>query len=98
MDYLGCIANCGLAGGFDLTTTVMPFILRGGSLRGVDSVMCPLEKRKLAWKRLAADLPAKALESINSQALSLADLPAAAAEIVAGKVRGRLLVDLNKIF
>ncbi len=96
MDYLGCVANCGLAGGFDLTTTVMPFILRGVSLRGVDSVMCPLEKRKLAWKRLAADLPAQALESINSQALSLADLPAAAAEIVAGKVRGRLLVDLNK--
>lgn len=96
MDYLGCIANCGLAGGFDLTTTVMPFILRGVSLRGVDSVMCPFEKRKIAWKRLAADLPAKALESINPKALSLADLPAAASEIVAGKVRGRLLVDVNQ--
>ena len=95
MDYLGCIANCGLAGGFDLTTTVMPFILRGVSLRGVDSVMCPFEKRKIAWKRLATDLPAKALESINPKAISLNDLPAAAAEIVAGKVRGRLLVDVN---
>ncbi len=96
MDYLGCIANCGLAGGFDLTTTVMPFILRGVSLRGVDSVMCPIEKRKIAWKRLAKDLPAKALEAINSKAISLSDLPAAAADIVAGRVRGRLLVDLNK--
>jgi acrylyl-CoA reductase (NADPH) len=95
MDYLGCVANCGLAGGFDLVTTVMPFILRGVSLRGVDTVMCPIEKRKIAWQRLAADLPVKALESINPKALSLNDLPAAAADLIAGKVRGRLLVDVN---
>jgi len=96
MDYLGCVANCGLAGGADLPTTVMPFILRGVSLRGVDSVMCPIERRKLAWKRLAVDLPDKALESINPKALAFSDLPAAAADLMAGKVRGRLLVDVNK--
>lgn len=96
MDYLGCVANCGLAGGADLPTTVMPFILRGVSLRGVDSVMCPIERRKIAWKRLAADLPDKALESINPKALALGDLPSTAADLMAGKIRGRLLVDVNK--
>lgn len=96
MDYLGCVANCGLAGGSDLPTTVMPFILRGVSLRGVDSVMCPLERRKKAWMRLANDLPAKALESINSKIISFADLPSAASDIVGGKVRGRILVDVNR--
>jgi acrylyl-CoA reductase (NADPH) len=95
MNYRGCIANCGLAGGSDLITTVMPFILRGVSLRGVDTVMCPLERRKIAWKRLASDLPDRILESINSEVISMADLPSAANDIIAGKVRGRLLVDVN---
>jgi acrylyl-CoA reductase (NADPH) len=58
--------------------------------------MCPIERRKLAWKRLAVDLPDKALESINPKALAFSDLPAAAADLMAGKVRGRLLVDVNK--
>ena len=57
--YGGCVAACGLAGGADLPTTVMPFILRNVSLRGVDSVMCPVERRKQAWQRLVTDLPAE---------------------------------------
>jgi acrylyl-CoA reductase (NADPH) len=96
MDYLGCVANCGLAGGADLATTVMPFILRGVSLRGVDSVMCPIERRKVTWKRLGADLPDKALDLINLKTLGLGDLPSAAGDLMAGKIRGRVLVDVNK--
>ncbi|MDD5169346.1 MAG: oxidoreductase, partial [Syntrophales bacterium] len=95
MDYGGCVANCGLAGGSDLPATVMPFILRAVSLRGVDSVMCPIPKRKVAWERLVRDLPEKALELINPKTLSLDDIPAFAADIMAGKVRGRLVVDVN---
>lgn len=95
IDYGGCVANCGLAGGSDLPATVMPFILRGVSLRGVDSVMCPIPKRKIVWERLAKDLPEKALALINPQTLSMEDLPHYAGEIVAGRVRGRLVVDVN---
>jgi acrylyl-CoA reductase (NADPH) len=58
--------------------------------------MCPIERRKLAWKRLAADLPDKALDAINPNIISLGDLPAAASDLMAGKVRGRILVDVNK--
>lgn len=94
LDYGGCAAVCGLAGGADLPTTVMPFILRGASLRGVDSVMCPIERRKAAWERLVQDLPAQALGEIGHEA-TLAELPALAAEIVAGRVRGRIIVDVN---
>ena len=65
INYYGNIASCGLAGGHDLQTTVMPFILRNVSLRGVDSVMCPVERRKLAWQRLVTDLPATALATLN---------------------------------
>ena len=93
--YGGCVAACGLAGGVDLPTTVMPFILRNVSLRGVDSVMCPVERRKEAWGRLVRDLPADALGEIG-QTISLEELPDAAEKIVAGKVRGRVIVDLNR--
>jgi len=94
MNYGGCVAACGLAGGADLPTTVMPFILRNVSLRGVDSVMCPVERRKLAWQRLVNDLPAKALGEIG-QVASLEQLPELAEKITTGGVRGRVIVDLN---
>ena len=95
MDYGGCVAACGLAGGADLPTTVMPFILRNVSLRGVDSVMCPVDRRKDAWGRLVRDLPGDALGEIG-QTVSLEEVPDAAAKIIAGQVRGRVIVDLNR--
>lgn len=94
-DYRGTVAACGLAGGYKLPTTVMPFILRGVRLQGVDSVMCPVDIRTQAWNRLLTDLPEGALGEIAS-VVGLAELPKAAADIVAGKVRGRTLVDPNK--
>lgn len=95
MDYSGCVAACGLAGGADLPTTVMPFILRNVSLRGVDSVMCPVDRRKEAWGRLVRDLPADALGEIG-QTVSLEELPEMAERIIAGRVRGRVIVDLSR--
>lgn len=94
MVYGGCVAACGLAGGADLPTTVMPFILRNVSLRGVDSVMCPVERRKQAWQRLVTDLPADALGEIGHVA-TLEELPTLAEQIIAGQVRGRVIVDVN---
>ena len=96
MQYGGCVANCGLAGGADLSTTVMPFILRGVSLRGVDSVLCPLARRKAAWERLVQDLPPEALALIDRGTIGLGDLPSYGADIVAGKVRGRIVVDVHR--
>ncbi|NJN46660.1 MAG: oxidoreductase [Candidatus Competibacteraceae bacterium] len=95
VDYGGTVAACGLAGGADLPTSVMPFILRGVNLLGVDSVMCPSSKRRLAWNRLAQDLPADALVRIAAQTVGLEDVPALAGDIIAGKVRGRVVVDPN---
>jgi acrylyl-CoA reductase (NADPH) len=92
--YGGCVAACGLAGGADLPTTVMPFILRNVSLRGVDSVSCPLERRKAAWQRLVTDLPAAALGEIG-QLAGLEQLPELAGRIVRGEIRGRIIVDPN---
>ncbi|HPQ25825.1 MAG: oxidoreductase [Chromatiaceae bacterium] len=92
--YNGCVAACGLAGGFDLPTTVMPFILRNVSLRGVDSVSCPVERRKQAWQRLVSDLPAQALGEIG-QVANLEQLPELAEKITNGAIRGRVIVDLN---
>ena len=94
MNYNGCVAACGLAGGFDLPTTVMPFILRNVSLRGVDSVSCPVERRKQAWQRLVSDLRARALGEIG-QVASLEQLPELAEKITTGAIRGRVIVDLN---
>jgi len=93
--YGGCVAACGLAGGADLPTTVMPFILRNVSLRGVDSVSCPVARRKQAWNRLVRDLPADAIGEIG-QTIGLQELPEMAAKIVAGQVRGRVMVDVNR--
>ncbi len=93
-DYGGAVAACGLAGGADLPTTVMPFILRGVKLLGVDSVMCPPEPRRLAWARLARDLPAAVLDRMT-QVVPLAEVPRLAEAILAGQVRGRVVVDPN---
>ncbi|WP_372740660.1 MDR family oxidoreductase [Neptunomonas sp.] len=94
-DYNATVAACGLAGGFKLPTTVMPFILRNVRLQGVDSVMCPVERRIKAWNRLQTDLPAAALGEI-SQVISLEQVPEYASKIVNGQVQGRTIVDLNK--
>ncbi len=94
-DYNATVAACGLAGGFNLPTPVMPFILRNVRLQGVDSVMCPVERRTQAWNRLQTDLPAAALGEI-SQVISLDQVPEYAEKIVNGKVQGRTIVDLHK--
>ncbi len=93
-DYNGAVAACGLAGGFNLPTTVMPFILRNVRLQGVDSVMCPNEKRQTAWKRLAQELPESALSEIN-KVVSLEEVQQVAEDMMAGKVQGRTVVDLK---
>ncbi|MBE7939964.1 MULTISPECIES: MDR family oxidoreductase [Ramlibacter] len=89
--YGGAVAACGLAQGFDLPATVMPFILRGVALLGVDSVMAPLARREEAWTRLARDLDPTLLEAITSE-VALADAIAAAQRLMAGQVRGRIVV------
>jgi acrylyl-CoA reductase (NADPH) len=94
LKYHGAVAACGLAGGNKLETTVIPFLLRGVNLLGIDSVMCPPARRKAAWARLARDLPRDRLEGMIVPA-RLADLPALAGEILAGKVRGRVVVDVR---
>jgi acrylyl-CoA reductase (NADPH) len=93
INYGGAVAACGLAQGMDLPTSVAPFILRAVTLAGIDSVMCPTDRRERAWSRLARDLDLKKLGVITSQ-IPLDDVPLVAEEIVAGKVRGRVVVDL----
>jgi acrylyl-CoA reductase (NADPH) len=92
--YGGTVAACGLAQGLDLPASVAPFILRGVTLAGIDSVMAPKEKREEAWKRLATDLDMKKLEALSFRA-KLDDVPKLATEILAGNVRGRAIVDVN---
>jgi acrylyl-CoA reductase (NADPH) len=89
------IATCGNAAGIDLPTTVLPFILRGVNLLGIESSMKSLADRREAWQRLAKDLPLDKLESMTS-VVSLLDLPALANDILDGKVRGRTVVDVNR--
>ena len=91
--YGGAIAACGLAGGMDLPATVAPFILRGVSLIGIDSVMCPLERRREAWKRLASDIDAGKLAMMTSE-IDLAGVMDAGRRIVEGAVRGRIVVKI----
>ncbi|UTW13985.1 acrylyl-CoA reductase (NADPH) [Marinobacterium rhizophilum] len=93
--YGGTVAACGLAAGFNLPTTVMPFILRNVRLQGVDSVMCPLARRQQAWERLARELPASALGEIG-HSIALEEVPDYAQRIVSGQVRGRVIVDLSR--
>ena len=91
--YGGAIAACGLASGMDLPSSVAPFILRGVCLLGIDSVMCPIEQRKLAWSRLAIDLDHKKLTDIT-QEIGLDQVIAAGGQILAGQVRGRIVVKI----
>jgi acrylyl-CoA reductase (NADPH) len=91
----GCsVAAVGLAGGARLEHTVMPFILRGVNLLGIDSVMCPAPRRRAAWDHLRTDLPLAQLDAMTVAA-RLGDVPRLAAEIVKGHVRGRVVVDVN---
>jgi acrylyl-CoA reductase (NADPH) len=92
--YGGAIAACGLAGGRDLPTQVAPFILRGVALLGVDSVRCPIERRREAWKRLAADLDRKKLATMTTE-VPLSQATDAAKAILDGTVRGRILVRVS---
>ncbi len=94
--YGGAVAACGLAQGADFPATVMPFILRGVALLGIDSVMAPKAKRMGAWARLARDLDPSVLEVIGGTELGLAEAIPAAADLLAGKVRGRIVVNVNK--
>ncbi|HEU5082971.1 MAG TPA: MDR family oxidoreductase [Acidimicrobiales bacterium] len=91
--YGGTVAACGLAGGMDLPGSVAPFILRGVTLAGVDSVMAPMDARRAAWDRLARDLDAAALDRIT-EVRPLADAPAVAGDVLAGKVRGRIVFEV----
>ncbi|MDB5045780.1 MAG: acryloyl-CoA reductase [Deinococcus sp.] len=90
----GAVAACGLAGGSDLPTSVFPFILRGVTLAGIDSVTCPMPRRRAAWDRLARDLPAERLSDVT-QLHPLADVPALAQQILAGQVRGRVVIEVG---
>lgn len=92
--YGGTVAACGLAQGMDLPTTVMPFILRGVTLAGVDSVMAPLAKRQRAWDRLATDLNLALLESMIDD-VPLDQAMAKAQQLMDGKVRGRVVVQIG---
>lgn len=92
--YQGVVTACGLASGMDLPATVAPFILRGVSLIGVDSVMCPRETRLTAWQRLATDLDS-ALLGVISHEIGLAEVMPAASKLLKGEVTGRIVVDVN---
>ena len=92
-NYDGVVAACGLAGGFDLPTTVMPFILRNVRLQGIDSVMCPKKKRLAAWDSIADLLPAKFYQSASTT-ISLDQVPEYAERITLGQTRGRVIVAL----
>jgi acrylyl-CoA reductase (NADPH) len=91
----GAVAACGLAGGMDFPATVAPFILRGVALYGIDSVLAPADRRREAWARLARDLSPSLLESMIRE-ISLGEAVAAADELLAGRVRGRLVVDVRR--
>jgi acrylyl-CoA reductase (NADPH) len=93
--YGGAVAACGLAGGMDFPATVAPFILRGVTLYGIDSVMAPMPLRQLAWERLARDLDIAKLESGTTD-IDLADAPAFAQALLDGKIRGRLAVRIDQ--
>ncbi len=95
MAYGGAVAMCGLAGGTEVSAAVFPFILRNVALLGVDSVMCPLERREAAWQSLAAELSEADLEPVV-QEVGLKQLPVLAQEILGGRVRGRTVVDVRR--
>ncbi|MCB4454351.1 acryloyl-CoA reductase [Leisingera sp. McT4-56] len=94
MKYGASVAAVGLAGGADLPATVIPFLLRGVNLLGIDSVMQPYDNRVRAWQRIASDLPMDKLEAMIQPA-ALSDLPKLGADILKGQVKGRVVVDVN---
>ena len=94
MKYGGSVSAVGLAGGAGLTATVIPFLLRGVNLLGIDSVMQPYDNRLRAWERIANDLPMDKLEAMIHPA-TLGDLPALGKDILKGQVKGRVVVDVN---
>ncbi len=94
MQHSASVAAVGLAGGNQLNTTVIPFLLRGVNLLGIDSVLCPKPRREAAWQRVVSDLPLDKLESMISGA-KLEDLPALGSEILKGQVKGRVVVELG---
>ncbi|HUF45521.1 MAG TPA: MDR family oxidoreductase [Aestuariivirgaceae bacterium] len=94
MNYGGSVAACGLAQGMDLPTSVAPFILRAVKLIGIDSVMCPMPRRSEAWRRLGRDLDLARLDALTTH-VKLEDVPKLAEDLLAGKVRGRTVVDIR---
>jgi acrylyl-CoA reductase (NADPH) len=92
--YDGAVAACGLAGGTKLETTVIPFLLRGVKLLGIESVMCPRDRREAAWARLAREMPADALERL-SHTVPLAALAELGPKILQGRTQGRVVVDVT---
>ena len=94
MKYRGVVAACGLAGGSDLPTTVIPFIIRGVTLCGIDSVMAPREEREEVWSRLASDLPMAKLDEATTS-VGLEEVIGLGSKILKGEVRGRTVVDVN---
>ncbi|MFQ5953676.1 MAG: MDR family oxidoreductase [Kiloniellales bacterium] len=94
MAYGGSVAACGLAGGVKLETTVIPLLLRAVKLIGIDSVMQPLKSRRRAWARIVRDLPMDKLDAMTTVA-PLAEVPKWAGEILKGRIRGRLVIDVN---
>jgi acrylyl-CoA reductase (NADPH) len=95
MAYGSSVASCGNAGGNSFSSTVLPFILRGVNLLGIDSVSCPLARRQAAWQRIAEDLPGDLIDRMSNVA-GLGDLPRLADEITSGQVRGRTVIDVNR--
>ena len=93
--YGGAVAACGLAGSAELPASVMPFILRAVSLRGVESVMVPFPRRVAAWRRLAEILPGDLLEEAT-RTVGLSDIPRLSEDLLAGKIRGRVVLDPNQ--
>jgi acrylyl-CoA reductase (NADPH) len=94
LKYRASVAACGLAGGSDLPATVIPFLLRGVNLLGIDSVMCPRGERIEAWQRLVADLPLDRLDRMT-ETVPLSALPGLAPKIIGGATRGRIVVDVT---
>ena len=93
--YRGAVAACGLAGGMDFPATVAPFILRGVTLYGIDSVMAPLSVRQEAWARLERDLDTDKLAAMTKE-IGLGEVLEAAGQLMAGQIRGRVIVDVNR--
>lgn len=93
--YGGSVAAVGLAGGSKLEHTVIPFLLRGINLLGIDSVMCPIPRRLEAWGRITRDLPLEKLDALT-EVVGLEEVPRIAAQILQGRIRGRIVVDVNR--